>query len=91
MAESWLPLETTTCGAGVDEAHQGLGQQLDGVGGRHRPVVDVTADEHRVDPLGAHDLDEVVEVGRLGVEQPHLVERRPRCQSEVWISRTAPR
>ena len=50
-------------------------EQLDGVGGGHRAVVDVAAHEHGVDPLGAHDLDEVVEVGGLGAEQPHLVER----------------
>ena len=64
-------------GTGVDEPHQRLGEQRDGVGGRHRAVVDVAADEDGVDPLGAHDLDEVVEVGGLGVEQPHLVERAP--------------
>ena len=60
---------------GVDEPDQALREQLDGLGRGHRPVVDVAADEHGVDPLGAHDVDEVVEVGRLGVEQPHLVER----------------
>ena len=77
MAESWLPLLTTTWRAGVDEPHQALREQLDGLGRGHRPVVDVAADEHGVDPLGAHDVDEVVEVGGLGVEQPHLVERAP--------------
>ena len=61
--------------AGVDEAHHRLREQLDGVGGGHRAVVDVAADEHGVDPLTAHDLDEGVEVGGLGTEQPHLVER----------------
>ena len=61
--------------AGVDEPQHGLREQLDGLGRGHRPVVDVAADEHGVDPLGAHDVDEGVEVGGLGVEQPHLVER----------------
>ena len=61
--------------AGVDEPGHGLGEQRDGLGRGHRPVVDVAGDQHRVDPLGADDLDEVVEVGRLGVEQPHPVER----------------
>ena len=36
---------------GVDEPEQGLREQLDGLGGGHRPVVDVAADEHGVDPL----------------------------------------
>ena len=75
MAESWLPLLTHHLGAGVDEPQHGLREQLDGLGRGHRAVVDVAADEHGVDPLGAHDLDEVVEVGGLGAEQPHLVER----------------
>ncbi len=67
--------------AGVDEPHEGVGQDVDGVRGRHRPVVEVTAHEHRVHRLGPHDLDEVVEVGGLGVEQPHLVE----CPSQVPV------
>ncbi len=53
-------------GAGVDEPQHGLREQLDGLGRGHRAVVDVAADEHGVDPLGAHDVDEVVEVGGLG-------------------------
>ena len=72
---------------GVDEAHEGLGEQLDGVGDG---PVDVTADEHRVDPLVTDDLDEVVEVGRpRAPSSPTWWNARPRCQSEVWISRTA--
>ncbi len=70
-----VPARQDDLGAGVDEPLQGLGQEVDGVGGRHRAVVDVTADEDGVDALGPDDLDEVVEVGGLGVEQPHLVER----------------
>lgn len=64
-------------GAGVDQALEGLGQQLHGVGGGQRTVVDVAADQHGVDRLGAHDLDQVVEVGGLGPEQPDTVERAP--------------
>jgi hypothetical protein len=62
-------------GAGVDEPGDGLGEQLDGVGRRQRPVVDVAGDQHRVDRLGAHRLDQVVDERGLGIEQPHLVER----------------
>ena len=67
--------ESDHLGPGVDEPGQRLGEQLDGVGAGQRAVVDVAADEDRVDPLRAHDLDEVVEVAGLGVEQPHPVER----------------
>ncbi len=37
-------------------------------------VVDVPGDEHDVHALGPHDLDEVVDEGRLGAEQPDPVE-----------------
>ena len=62
-------------GAGVDEPFERVGEEGDGVGRRHRAVVDVAGDEDGVDPLGPDGLDEVVEEPRLGGEQPHLVER----------------
>ena len=74
---------------GVDQPDDGLGEQRDRVGGGHRAVVDVAGHQHRVDPLGADDLDEVVEVGAPGRRAaPPGGTTRPRCQSEVWIRRT---
>ena len=74
IAESWLPLERTTAAPASMSRSTASESIADGVGRGQGAVVDVAGDEHRVDRLGAHDLDEVVEVGRLGALQPHLVE-----------------
>jgi len=68
--------------AGDDHGGPGRGQprervvgELDGVHGRQRPVVDVAGDHHEVDVLGLHDVEQVVDVRRLGTEHPDTVER----------------
>ena len=61
-------------GAGIDEARDGLGQQGDGVRSGQGSVVHVPGDEDGIHGLGPHRLDKVVDEGRLGVEEPHLVE-----------------
>ena len=60
---------------GVDQPSDRLGEQLDGRRAGQRAVVDVAAHQHRVDPFGAHDIDEVVDVASLGGQHPHTVER----------------
>ena len=91
IAESWLPLDRTTVAPSATRRVTVSLEQLDGVGGRHRPVVDVAGDQDRVDGLGAHRLDEVVHELRLGVQQPHLVEGPPQVPvggvEEAHVSR----
>ena len=77
IAESWLPLERTTCAPASTSRSRRLREQGHGVRGREGAVVDVAADEDGVDALGADHLDEVVEVRRLGPEEPDTVERAP--------------
>ena len=48
-------------GPGVVQPEQGVLAQLDGVHWRHRAIVDVPGDEHRVDLLGAGHLYQVIE------------------------------
>src|SRR4029079_19690029 len=62
-------------GPRVHDAGHRLGEELDGPGAGQGAVVDVAADEDRVDPLRADQLDEVVDVAGLGGEHPHTVER----------------
>jgi hypothetical protein len=59
---------------GVDEPEQRLGEERDGVGGGERTVVDVAADQHGGHRLRPHRVDEVVEEGGLGAQEPDTVE-----------------
>ena len=47
----------------------------DGIQRRHRPVVDIAADEHRVDPLRTHHPDQGIEELGLGFPQVSAVQR----------------
>ena len=62
-------------GARAGEPHQRLVGQPDGVDLGERAVVDVTGDDHEVDPLGLDHLEQVVDVRRLVREHPLAVER----------------
>ena len=55
-------------GAGAGQPAQRVVAQRDGVDRRQRPVVDVAGDQHRVDPLGPHRLDQEVDEPRLGAD-----------------------
>jgi len=48
-------------GAGVVQPQQGVLAQFDGVDRRHRAVVDVPGDQHRVHLLGAGHVHQVIE------------------------------
>ena len=60
-AESWLPLVTTTRARGRGQPGEGLVGQPDRVDVGERPVVDVAGDDHDVDLLALHDLEQVVD------------------------------
>ena len=59
------------------QAHQRVVQQGHRVDGGQRPVVDIAGHQHDVDPLGRHDLDQVVQEASLGIVQPDPVEGPP--------------
>ena len=56
---------------------EGLVGEGDGVDVGEGPVVDVARDDHDVDPLGLHDLEQVVHERRLVPEQSLAVEGPP--------------
>jgi hypothetical protein len=60
---------------GVDESLEGLREQAHRVRCGHGAVVDITRDEHRLDPLGPHDLHELIERARLHTQHPDVLER----------------
>ena len=62
-------------GPGPGQPHQRLVGEPDGVDVGQGTVVDVAGDHHEVDPLGLHDVEQVVDVRRLVREHPLAVER----------------
>ncbi len=61
-------------GPRVPQAEERVVVERDRVDRRHGPVEDVARDEHGVDALLTHDVDEVVEVGGLCVAQVAAVQ-----------------
>lgn len=64
-------------GPGAAQPAERLVAERDRVDRRQRAVVDVAGHDDHVDALGAHRLDQVVDIGRLTVEQALPVERPP--------------
>jgi D-tyrosyl-tRNA(Tyr) deacylase len=61
--------------AGVTQAHQCVFTQLHRIERGDSAVVHVTADQHRINPLGAHDPHQLVEKLGLGRTQVSTVQR----------------
>lgn len=55
--------------AGVGQPCERLVAQRNGLDAGERAIVDVAGDSHQADPLGSHDVDEVLEVGRLRIDE----------------------
>ena len=68
IAESWLPLVSTTSTPAAANAAERLVEQRHRVGRRHGPVVDVAGDQHRVDPALDRGVDQPRQEGALVLE-----------------------
>ena len=74
-AESWLPLISTTRVPVDGEPGERVVAERDRVDAGQRAVVHVAGDQDHVDRLGAHHLDEVIDIGRLRRQQVLAVQR----------------
>ncbi len=75
MAESWLPLVSTTCAPASVSRTRASSRRRDDVDPRQGTVVDVAGDQDDVHLFRADEVDQLVDEALLGVQHADAVER----------------